>query len=93
MIHRHGRGPGEYVRIADVSLNKKDNTIYVSDGKKINEYTFNGKFINSIQKNSIGIVRKLQDGNFAVSYLPHVDSEFALGVYDSSWNLKRKSKL
>ena len=90
IIDRYGRGPGEYLRIGDVSLNKRDNTVYLSDYTKINEYTFEGKFINSIQNDSIGKVRILNDGNFAVSYHPSKNTEFALGIYDSSWNLLRR---
>ncbi|MCL2739016.1 MAG: 6-bladed beta-propeller [Bacteroidales bacterium] len=90
VIDRHGRGPGEYVNIVDVSLNKRSNTLYLSDSRKINEYTFDGKFIYAIQNDSAWIVRMLDDGNFAVSYHPSLDMEFALGIYDNAWNLKRR---
>ena len=92
IINRYGRGPGEYIRIAFVSLNKRDETIYLSDLTKTNEYTFDGKLVNSFQNDSIGMLRMLKDGNFAVSYrwTNTANTEFALGIYDSSWNLKRK---
>jgi hypothetical protein len=92
VISRSGQGPEEYISIGDVHLNKQDNTLYLYDPnrKRINEYTFDGKFIRSIRNDSIGVFRMLKDGNFAVSYSPFVDTEFSLGIYDSSWNLKRR---
>ena len=91
IIDRRGQGPGDYLRIANVFVNTKDNTIFLSDNVKINEYTFDGKFIKSIKNDSIDALRILSDDNFAVSFSPLVNQDYALGIYDKSWVLKRKS--
>jgi hypothetical protein len=53
-------------------------------------YDFNGNFVKPIKDKSIGMFTILDDGNFAVSY-PPTSSSHALGIYDTSWNLKRTS--
>jgi hypothetical protein len=53
-------------------------------------YDFNGNFVKPIKDKSIGMFTILDDGNFAVSYPPSNTSS-ALGIYDTSWNLKRTS--
>ena len=91
-IARHGQGPEEYILIGPINLNKRNNTLYLSDpgSKRVNEYTFAGKFIKSIRNDSVGGFVVFKDGNFAVSYSPFLETEFSLGIYDSSWNLLRK---
>ncbi|GAO28099.1 6-bladed beta-propeller [Geofilum rubicundum] len=52
-IARHGRGPGEYIRLSDVYVDFEGNTIYLLDGcnsKKVLKYSLNGRFL---KENSI----------------------------------------
>ena len=92
MIDRNGQGPEEYISIGDVHLNEQDNTLYLygRDSGRTNEYAFDGKFIGHIKNDSIAAFRMLKDGNFVVSYAPFVNTGFSLGIYDDSWNLKRR---
>lgn len=92
-LRKRGNGPGEYIRILDATLNNQDSTIYLldPDKRKLNLYTFNGNFIKSVENDSIGIFRILNDGNFVVAYAPYPNSEYGLGIYDKSWNFIRKS--
>jgi len=92
IIDRYGQGPGEYIRIGDVHLNERENTLYLHDSetKRTNEYTFDGKFIGTLKNDSIAAFRMLKDGKFAASYAPHINTGFSLGIYDNSWNLLRR---
>jgi hypothetical protein len=91
-INRYGEGPEEYGLIMDVCLDKQKNTLYIYDPtkKSAKEYTVSGEFVKSIKNDSIGIFRILNDGHFAVSFPPYLNKDFALGIYDNSWNLLRK---
>ena len=90
IIDNWGQGPHDYTRLGDVHLNNLSNTIYISDYSKTNEYTHEGNFIKSFKNDSIAFFRIFPNGDFAVSYSPLVNNEFALGVYDSLWTQKRK---
>lgn len=91
-INRYGDGPEEYKFIFDAFLNKRKKTICIYDPTKkaILEYTFDGTYLTSLRNDSIGFFRILNDGCFAVSYSPFSNTGFALGIYDDTWNLKRK---
>jgi hypothetical protein len=65
--------------------------VHIYDGYKINIYDFKGNFIKSHKSDSTGPLVILGDWYYAVSYSPFLKSEYALGIYDKSWNLHRKS--
>ena len=48
-IGRVGRGPGEYIRPVDFTIDTLKREIYVLDGEKIHKYSVDGKYINTIQ--------------------------------------------
>lgn len=46
-IGEYGRGPGEYTRISDFTIDKTNNVIYLLDGNRIHRYRINGTYISS----------------------------------------------
>jgi hypothetical protein len=91
MLKKQGEGPGEYSNIFDIVIDEPKNVFHIySIAGKISIYDFNGNFVKSIKNDSIGMFAILDDGNFAVSYPPS-NTSCALGIYDTSWNLKRTS--
>lgn len=88
---KQGRGPGEYEIILNTTINERDSIIYLFDPalRNLNIYAFNGNFIKSVQNDSIGGHRELDDGHFAVCFSPYSKTDKSLGIYDKSWNLKR----
>jgi hypothetical protein len=91
LLKKQGQGPGEYSNVFDVTVDESNKVLYVySTAPKTNMYDFSGNFIKSIKNDSIGMFAILPDGNFAVSYPPW-NASYALGIYDTSWNLKRTS--
>jgi hypothetical protein len=91
LLNRRGNGPGEYGMLFDAYIENRDSTVYIYDIQKMNIYNFNGDFIKSFKNDSTGAVAVLDDGYYAVSFSPYLKSEYALGIYDKSWNLHRKS--
>jgi hypothetical protein len=91
LVNRRGNGPGEYNSLTDVHVENSDSTVYIYDMHRINIYDFKGDFIKSVKIDSIGAAVVLNDGYYAVSFSPFLKPEYALGIYDRSWNLHRKS--
>jgi hypothetical protein len=91
LLNRRGNGPGEYNSLAEVHVENSDSSVYIYDLRKINIYNFNGDFIKSVKNDSTGSVAVLNDGYYVVSFSPYLNLEYALGIYDKSWNLHRKS--
>jgi hypothetical protein len=91
LLNRQGNGPGEYNRLFNVYIENRDSTVHVYETHKINIYDFKGNFIKSHKSDSTGALVVLDDWYYAVSFSPFLKSEYALGIYDKSWNLHRKS--
>jgi hypothetical protein len=90
-IGRIGNGPGEYTVISDVNIDNDGNVVIFDSGKKTRlSYTREGAFLTSLQKDSIGLVRQLDNGAYIVNYTPNVKSAYSIGIYDSDWNLLRQ---
>ncbi len=52
-ISRHGRGPGEYIKIKDVVYNYEAHTIIIADDAKFLSYSMDGKFMTEVYSNNI----------------------------------------
>jgi hypothetical protein len=91
LVNKRGNGPGEYNMLFDAYVENRDSTVYIYDIHKINIYNFKGNFIKSVKSDSIGPLVILNDGYYAVSFSPLMKPKYALGIYDKSWNLHRKS--
>ncbi|UCS92438.1 6-bladed beta-propeller [Echinicola marina] len=71
MIGRPGNGPGEYISVNDLYIDKQDSTINILDGKsgKIIIYNYEGEFIEEFRNpnftTAIGFT-KLDNNNFAI---------------------------
>jgi len=92
LLNKQGAGPGEYLSIVDVVVREQDSIVYVSDMRtnRIYTYNFHGDFINSVKNDSMVTFNILNDGNFVVGFSTFFKLGYALGIYDKSWNLKRK---
>ena len=62
-VSSYGRGPGEYLDIADISVG--DSTLYLlsSLGKKIIKYSFDGHFLGEIRTNETSYFKMTYDQN------------------------------
>ena len=93
-IDRQGNGPGEYTQIFDVNIDNDGNAVILDTGKKsLISYTRDGDFLTSMQKDSIGLVRQIDNGAYIVNYAPNVRSAYSIGIYDKDWNLLRQGVL
>jgi hypothetical protein len=54
-ISNQGRGPGEFIKIQDVVLNKHMKELHLLDafGRKINQYNYNGEFLKEMKTSVI----------------------------------------
>lgn len=70
-VGRLGRGPGEYVHLADFSINFKDETIEIlAEASKILKFDMNGKFLSALKLEKPNFSEKFEifdDGNYLVS--------------------------
>lgn len=92
LLNKQGNGPGEYLSIDNAVVKEQDSIVYVSDMRtqRIYTYNFHGDFINSVKNDSMVTFNILNDGNFVVGFSTFFKLGYALGIYDKSWNLKRK---
>lgn len=64
-INKVGQGPGEYASLSSIMIKEKVLYVYDKVSGKINLYSFDGNFINSIElKEGLGAITILPDGTF-----------------------------
>ncbi|WP_111310030.1 6-bladed beta-propeller [Confluentibacter sediminis] len=95
-ISNQGNGPGEYLVFSDFFIDKMNNSIFIYDskGRKINEYDYNGVFINRIDIDLDGYAfTKLDKNKFAVyigSAYYNEKSNSRLNIIDSKGEIIKK---
>ncbi len=93
ILNKKGRGPGEYIRIFDATLDNQDNLfIFDSNAKgKLLKYTKNGEFVDSSYGDSTGKVRFFDDGSYIVNHNHQSNLEYSISIYDTLGNLSRRN--
>lgn len=95
VIDRQGRGPGEYLSPSGIALS--DSMVVVSDvmGRRVLEYSFDLDTCHAtIDVPNLGAIKRLQNGNWVVSYtsVPS-DKTSKLQVYSSESEFIRESEI
>lgn len=89
ILHQEGNGPGEYIAIGNVTLDKSNNDLYLFDIDKgmMMLYDSDLKYKKTLKANFMSSMQILDDGNFLITYSPLYKSEFCVGIYDKEWHL------
>lgn len=94
-LGHHGRGPGEYNYIFDLSINKKKQELCVSDYKSVVRYDTTGNFIaKNRMENSTGIatIKVNTDGLYFLRH-PHSPKDtVAIEIFDKDFKLVKEIK-
>ncbi len=69
-IDKWGEGPGEYLSIADFTINKDQKTIDVLSNRKLIRYDFQGNFLNEVKLPSFFYKIQHIQGNDYLAYIP-----------------------
>lgn len=84
-IFREGRGPEEYNMINDFTISPIDTSIYIGDNNnKINVYSFEGKFIKSLNCSNVILAMNFIDNNLYIFSGFHISDEAKDSVYYAS---------
>ncbi|MGB5989727.1 MAG: 6-bladed beta-propeller [Marinifilaceae bacterium] len=94
-LGRHGRGPGEYNYIFDLSINRMKQELCVSDYKYIVRYDTTGNFIaKNKMENPTGIatVQINKDGLYFLRHSHSPKDTVAIDIFDKDFKLVKKIK-
>ncbi|MFO8235983.1 MAG: 6-bladed beta-propeller [Bacteroidales bacterium] len=83
-IHRLGRGPGEYIAIGDIAVDKERDVIYVYDWshRKVFSYDYQGNFLSDLHLPDVLIrnFAKRKNGNFLAFSPDFMPSRDGVGI-------------
>jgi len=89
-IGKQGKGPGEYIYLADFAFNKKENLIYLNSAGQIMKYTIEGKLVETVKlpNSMLQVLSIIDDSKLAYIYpfSPYSDDKDSVklvSVYDS----------